>query len=256
MNMLFQSVKCTSFRPNSVKVSEEAVIFEKPVSLFVNGEQWLTFMCTPSNLEELAIGFLFNEDLISNKSQIANVYVCKNKDIVDVWLYHSVEEPRSWKRTSGCTGGYTSLEHTNKPSESQKIPFRLSTKTIQELIHKFNKSQNLYKVTGGVHSSAISDGKEILKAMEDIGRHNTLDKLAGYYILEQINSYPPVILSTGRISSEMLQKAAHLGAQILISRTSATSLSVEMAESLGITLIGYARGNRLTVYSHPERIIV
>lgn len=255
MNMLFQSIECTNIRPNSVNITEEAVIYEKPVNLFVNGNQWLTFMCTPSNIKELAVGFLFNEDKIASKKEIANIHVCNNQDIVDVWLHHSVEQPISWKRTSGCTGGYSSLEQTkNKPSFQPGSP-KLSTHNIQDLINKFNKSQNLYKVTGGVHASAISDGKDIIKVMEDIGRHNTLDKLSGFYILEQIAAIPLAILSTGRISSEMLLKASQLGTPILISRTSATSLSVEMAADFGITLIGYARGNRLTVYSHPDRIL-
>jgi len=116
-------------------------------------------------------------------------------------------------------------------------------------------SQELYRETGGVHTSALSDGEKILIVAEDIGRHNTLDKIAGRCLMENIWPDERILLTTGRISSEMLQKAARLGADAVISRTAPSSLAVEMAESLGITLIGYARRDRFNVYAHEERIV-
>ena len=115
-------------------------------------------------------------------------------------------------------------------------------------------SQAIYTKTGGVHSSAISDGRQILHIAEDIGRHNTLDKIAGLHLINNSNLDNQIILTTGRISSEMLQKSHRIGASIVISRTSPSSLSHELAHSLGITLIGYARRDRFRVYTHHERI--
>jgi FdhD protein len=116
------------------------------------------------------------------------------------------------------------------------------------------ESQDLYRETGGVHTSALSDGEKVLLSAEDIGRHNTLDKIAGLCLMDNVWPVTRILITTGRISSEMLQKAARLQAPILISRTSPSSLSIEMAERYGITLIGYARTNRFNVYSGGQRV--
>jgi len=114
--------------------------------------------------------------------------------------------------------------------------------------------QTLYRQTGGVHTSILSDGKRSILGAEDIGRHNTLDKLAGQMLMNGIKTNASVILTTGRISSEMMQKAIRLGVSVVISRTSPSSMSVELAEKQGITLIGYAKRHRFNVYTHAERI--
>jgi FdhD protein len=115
--------------------------------------------------------------------------------------------------------------------------------------------QELYRAARGVHCSALSNGRQILTHAEDIGRHNTLDKLAGQVLLEDLHPDPVVILTTGRVSSEMLQKSARLGASAVVSRTSPTSQSVALAEQLSITLAGYARRTQLFIYTHPERVL-
>jgi FdhD protein len=116
------------------------------------------------------------------------------------------------------------------------------------------ESQSLYRETGGVHTSALSDGENLILSAEDIGRHNTLDKIAGLCLMKKVFPEKRILITTGRISSEMLQKAARLGVPILISRTSPSSLSIEMAERYGITLIGYARKHRFNVYSNSQRV--
>ena len=245
--------KITQYKNEEISSPEEEVIVEKPVSLTVNGNVWLTFMCTPNDLEALAAGFLFNENVIESKDDIADIYICENQDNVDIWLNKKAEEPNNWRRTSGCTGGYTAavLEEI-KPVKSKGMT--LSPESILRLIRQLFDSQEIYRKTGGVHSSGLSDGDKILIVTEDVGRHNTLDKIAGKYILEDVKGKPMVLMSTGRISSEMLQKAARLQVPVLVSRTSPTSMSVELAKKLGITLIGYARGHRFNIYTHPERI--
>jgi len=234
---------------------DESTIVEMPVSLTINGQPWLTFMCTPVDLEALAVGFLFNEGVIDSMQEVADVRPCEHGDNVDVWLSRSVEQPRSWRRTSGCTGGMTAVDLLAKPDISFDLQQpAVSADAIGHLVDLLFESQDLYRQTGGVHTSALSDGREVLLSAEDIGRHNTLDKIAGLCVMHNLWPEVRILITTGRISSEMLQKAARLGAPILISRTSPSSLSIEMAERYGVTLIGYARRNRYNVYTHPQRI--
>jgi FdhD protein len=233
---------------------DAGIVAEKPVSLTVNGQLWLTFMCTPSSLDALAVGFLFNEGVINSSDDIASVKSCANKDNIDVWLNFSVEEPTNWRRTSGCTGGYTSVK-TQSNTPPILNGYVISPQKIIELVSELFEKQKIYRQVGGVHTSILCDGEDSFIMAEDIGRHNTLDKIAGRYILEQIEFENKILITTGRVSSEMLQKAARINASIVISRTSPSSLSIEMANDSGITLIGYARRNRFNIYTKPERIL-
>jgi FdhD protein len=234
---------------------DSQTIVETPVSLTVNGQVWLTFMCTPIDLEAMAIGFLYNEGILEKMGEVADVRLCEHGDNVDVWLNRSVEQPTSWRRTSGCTGGVTAVDALARldVSFSGGQP-EVTPEAIGHLIEQLFNSQTLYRETGGVHTSALSDGNEIVLVAEDIGRHNTLDKIAGLCLMKNVQLQTRILLTTGRISSEMLQKAARMNVPILISRTSPSSLSIEMAERYGVTLIGYARTHRFNVYTDFQRI--
>lgn len=237
------------------KSLDAETIVETPVSLTVNGEVWLTFMCTPLHLEALAVGFLYNEGIIQTKDEIADVRVCEHGDNVDVWLHHAASQPKSWRRTSGCTGGVTAVDlFVRENITLSESMLQVAPEAIGHLVEKLFEAQSLYRETGGVHTSALSDGEHILLVAEDIGRHNTLDKIAGMCLMQNIWPEQRILITTGRISSEMLQKAARLGVPILISRTSPSSLSIEMAERYGMTLIGYARRHRFNVYTHRQRL--
>lgn len=234
---------------------EGKVIREAAVTLTVNGEIWLTSMCTPTQLEALAVGFLYNEGFINSTKEIIDVRVCASGDNVDVWLNHAVQKPSQWRRTSGCSGGLTgtdqdSIQPVKSSGETFDPDFLLTS--MDQLLHV----QELYREVRGVHCSALSDGTQIRLQAEDIGRHNTLDKLAGLFLMSNPAWKPRVVLTTGRVSSEMLQKCARIGAGLLISRTSPTSTSIHLAEKMGITLIGYARRDQFLVYAHPERLLI
>lgn len=230
------------------------VAVETPVTLMVNGETWLTFMCTPNDLDALAVGFLFNEGVIEKRREIVDIRICSSGAVVDVWLHGRVEEPKEWKRTSGCTGGYSAAdEHSLTPLKNDDAS--LTALNVNELVEKLFGSQDLYRKVGGVHTSVLSDGSDVNIIAEDIGRHNSLDKLSGRLLLEDIHFSKKILLTTGRISSDMIQKSARIGASIVISRTSPSSLSIELAKKWGITLIGYARRNQFNVYTHPNRIV-
>ena len=250
-----KSIHYERFEFQKWQAYDAETIVEAPVSLTVNGDVWLTFMCTPVELEAMAVGFLYNEGIIEKWNEVADVRVCEHGDNVDMWLKHEAEQPKSWRRTSGCTGGVTAVETLAriKVSFEDDQP-KIAPETIGHLIEILFESQDLYRETGGVHTSVLSDGEKVLLSADDIGRHNTLDKIAGLCLMKDIWPETRILISTGRISSEMLQKAARLGAPIVISRTSPSSLSIEMAEHYGITLIGYARRNRFNVYTNIQRV--
>jgi FdhD protein len=255
MNTPQKSIHYEQYEYKKWKSFDAATIVETPVSLTVNGEVWLTFMCTPVNLEALAVGFLYNEGIIEKMSEVEDARVCEHGDNIDVWLNHEAKQPTSWRRTSGCTGGVTAVDLLAKPNVSLNgNNLKIQPEMIGYLVELLFEAQSLYRKTGGVHTSALCDGERILLSAEDIGRHNTLDKIAGLCLMEDIWPEVRILITTGRISSEMLQKAAQLNVPILISRTSPSSLSIEMAERYGITLIGYARKHRFNVYSNTQRV--
>lgn len=237
---------------------EASVPAERVVSLSVNAQDWLSFTCTPAALDALAVGFLYNEGVIAGRDELAAVTVCHQDTHVDVWLTHAAERPAQWLRTSGCSGGQTAVPTWAPDTGAQpgnaigKIP--IHPLAIVHGMEQLLEAQDLYRTTGGIHGSALSDGETLRLQAEDIGRHNTLDKLAGWMILTGLQISPLMVLTTGRVSSEMLQKSARMGAGVVASRTSPTTQSVQMAEELGIVLAGYARRGRFTVYTHAERL--
>lgn len=234
--------------------AQTQVVTEATVSLTVNSEIWLSFLCTPTHLEALAVGFLFNEHIIQSYSEIAAVHVCKSEDNVDVWLTKPVQRPAQWLRTSGCGGGYTQSK-SQSPDRPVSNFQPVSPEALLDSMGQLLETQDIYREARGVHCSALSNGQRILYQVEDIGRHNTLDKLAGRLLLEPVTVSPKIILTTGRISSEMMTKAIRLGVEVVVSRTSPTTHSIQLAKAAGITLIGYARRTEFFVYTHPERLM-
>lgn len=255
MNLSEKPIRYEQYEFQKWKSVDAGTIVETPVSLTVNGKVWVTFMCTPVHLEALAVGFLYNEGVIEKLSEVVDVRLCEHGDNVDVWLDRTVDEPDSWRRTSGCTGGMTAVDLLSDPNVSlADNQLFIPPEKIGELIEMLFEYQFLYRKTGGVHTSVLSDGEKILTSAEDIGRHNTLDKIAGLCLMNDVRLAPRILVTTGRISSEMLQKSARLNAPIIISRTSPSSLSIEMAERYGVTLIGYAKKHRFNVYTHMHRV--
>ena len=124
------------------------------------------------------------------------------------------------------------------------------------MVKKFQMKSELYKTTGGTHSAALSDGENILIFHEDIGRHNAVDKVIGDAFLQQIRLDDKILITSGRVSSEILLKVAKGGIPLLVAISAPTDMAVELANKLGITLIGFARGKRMNVYTHEERIKV
>lgn len=238
------------WRANKTEVIDEASLL-----LYVNGQELVTLMCTPVNSDWLALGFMRNEGIIAGMDEIEIIRVNPNGCCVQVWLNHSFKKPKRIIITTGCVGGVT-FDDPSLGIEPLTDTLRIDSQSIQRTINNLQSSESLYARSRGVHASGLMEPKsgQLLVVAEDVGRHNSIDKVHGACLVEGINPRGRVLLTTGRISSEMLRKGAVMGCPIVASRTSPTSLSVEMAQAWNITLIGYVRGGGMQVYSHPERL--
>jgi FdhD protein len=230
------------------------VVTERPLTILVNGQELATMMSTPVKLDCLVVGFLSFEGIIQDLSEIASLEIHEEMGLVEVTLTKPFTPPIRRVFTSGCSGGITfSLALQQYPPVlSEEL---LRPEQVYPLMRELFNACTLYMATRGVHGAALSDGEKLLIVAEDVGRHNALDKIMGEALLRGIPTQGCLLLSTGRISSEMLRKGAHMGTPFIISRTSPTSLAIQGAKQLGITLIGYARGDSFNVYTHPERIL-
>ncbi len=231
------------------------VIEEGMVTIFVNGLELASLMCTPIDPAQLALGFLANEGLIEAYSEVAVEYVCAAGDCVDIWLNKPVwDRPLRKVITSGCGGGLTFADLAAE-QEPVRAELPIEPQRISSLMVSMQTRAGLYARARGVHTSALSDGDNLIAVAEDIGRHNTIDRLRGECLRQGIDTRGRLLLATGRISSEMIHKAARMGIPIVASRTSPTSASIELARAWNITLCGYVRRRRMNVYTHPERLM-
>ena len=227
---------------------------EDIVTLYVNGQPLVSVTCTPTHLEELALGFLFNEDLIDQLDDVAVVEVCGGGRCVDVWLEHDIEVPQLRIITSGCSGG-TTFEDVVSIHHEVSSDRRVTPRQVTQLMDELSRQATLYHRSGGVHTAGLSDGERLVCVTEDVGRHNALDKVAGMCLRERRCLDDCILLTSGRISSEMVQKVARMGVPIVVSRTSPTSLSVQLAQAWGVTLIGYTRRRSFRVYAGEGRVM-
>lgn len=240
------------------EVTDE-IAAELPVRLVMNNEPFVTLLCTPTDLEELAVGFLLSEGIVRKKSSIKKLIVDEGDAVVTIELS---DLPDNWQRmfekktiSSGCGRGITFTNHGKELDTRVKTKGPVMTlEGIRKLLRDFRNISSLYLSTGGVHSAGLSDGKSILFFAEDIGRHNAVDKLIGRAFLQSVSIRDKILLTSGRVTSEIITKAGRNGFPILISRAAPSCMSISYAEDMGITLIGFARGNRMNIYTWPNRI--
>ncbi|HYU19973.1 MAG TPA: formate dehydrogenase accessory sulfurtransferase FdhD [Chloroflexota bacterium] len=247
------------FRADTGQAVEEAVIAEIRLTIFVDGQELVQLMCSPHQLNALVVGFLYLEGLIETVDDVDCARVCLEDRVAEVRLGRRLlEVPKRKIITSGCTGGMSFglyLEELQRFRVADGL-VRIEPGRVYGLLRQLHEHAHLYRKSGGVHTSLLADSAgEVLVVAEDIGRHNTLDKIEGECLLRGIATAGRVIIASGRISSEMLLKAAIMGVPIVGSRTSPTQLAITMAELLNITVIGYIRSASMNVYTHPWRIL-
>ena len=242
------------YRGGSFESLELPVVEEQSLTIFVNGRELATLQCTPTKLDCLVLGFLSFEGIIEGLEEIRLLEVFPEDAVADVRLNKEFTPPRRRIFTSGCTGGIT----FGMPMEGfQAFPEEATLHPEQAfaLMKQLYAEARLYRESRGIHAAAMADGEKLILVAEDVGRHNALDKILGEALLRGISTAGNILLSTGRISSEMLRKGAHMRTPFVLSRTSPTILAIQAAKRFGITVIGYVRGEGFNVYSHPERLL-
>lgn len=233
---------------------------ETPVTIYMNDVEVSTVQATPEDLEEMAAGFLVAEGLLHDRDALLSVIADYKRGMVYVSSGESVPDDMVYKTryvTSGCGKGVTfsSVGHA-RDLEPVTSTMSVSSTTLYDLVGQMARGAVRYRDTGGMHACALAHGESLVLLREDVGRHNALDKLLGRAWLDRVTTTDAVLVTSGRISYEMAVKAAKSRVPIVVSRTAVTDLAVEIAAELGITLVGYARGGRLVVYTHPQRVHV
>ncbi|HXX58736.1 MAG TPA: formate dehydrogenase accessory sulfurtransferase FdhD [Thermodesulfovibrionales bacterium] len=234
------------------ELSDDSLALEKKVRISVNDREIISLYCTPLMIRELVVGLLMTEGIIQG-NWCADRMGIEYGDEIRVNIPAEGEVSMEGKTvTSGCVGGIT----FDKKIESGPIhdAFTINKADLKNIYGEFQRKSELYKITGCIHSAALSDGRSLICFAEDIGRHNAVDKVIGYAVLEHIPLSGKLLLASGRISSEIATKCSRWGIPLLVTRTAPTHLAVEIAERMHVTLVGFMRGNRFNVYTHPERI--
>ena len=252
----------TSNHRLSVNVNEEEewVALEINLKININGKELVRFACSPIDCKDLAIGFLFTEGIISGLEGIDSIFYNKNTHLVEINLSDKSKFSHSdWQTSrtmsSGCGQGVISkLEYKRKNLIPINFKVNTNPRCLSQLFYHLKTNSEWYEKTGCIHQVTLFNNDETVIVREDIGRHNAVDKVIGAALQCSLNFEETIMNCSGRLSSDMILKAAKARIPIVVSRAAPTSLALDIADELGITLIGFARGKRMNIYSHPERI--
>jgi len=238
---------------------EARVVVERPLTLFLNGQEIVTMMTIGDHPDWLAVGYLANQNMLLPDDTVTGVDYDDDLGVVVVRTDRETDyEARLKKKTltSGCAQGTVfgdlmeSLEGVTLDPDA-----RLRTSWLYALTKEINTTPSLYLAAGAIHGCVLCEGDRPLVYMEDVGRHNAADKIAGYMRLNDVRADDKIFYTTGRLTSEMVIKTVHMGIPILVSRSGFTAWGVELAREAGLTLIGRARGKRFVALAGDERIV-
>lgn len=231
---------------------EDTVAEEKRLRILINGKEVLGLYCTPLMVRELAVGLIMSEGIAEGLCTERMSILYGDEITVDVPAEGEVRTSGG-SITSGCVGGITFKKNLTDTARGERTSIKRST--LKGLFNKFHRRSSLYELTGCVHSAALSDGEDIVCFAEDIGRHNAVDKAIGCAVLEGVDPRGMIMLASGRLSSEIVAKCARWAVPVVASRTAPTYLALKIASETGVTVVGFVRGDRMNVYTYPERIV-
>ena len=234
------------------------IIKEGALTIFLNKQEIVTLMCILDHPIYLAIGYLLNQNMIGEKDKIRSIDFDEDLNLIVVRTNKKTNYEKILKKkiiTSGCAQG-TVFGNIYEEIEKIKITSKITIrhKWIYEISKKINQIPSLYLEAGAVHGCVIINKNKPIIYMEDVGRHNAVDKISGYMFLNNINPGNKIFYTTGRLTSEMIIKTVKMKIPILISRSGFTSWGVEIAKKTNLTLIGRAKGKRYTILSGHKRL--
>lgn len=239
---------------------EDEIAAEYPLTIRLDGEEFATIVCSPSHLEEMTTGFLASEGIIRQAEEIQSLRLDEERGFVYVELHikQSTSKHDYAKRMIGsCCGKSRQFYFQNdaRTARTSTSSVRITPSQCVHLIEQLQQGSDEFKRTGGFHNAALCSATELLAVRSDIGRHNALDKLFGYRLQHKLPITDKIIAFSGRMSSEVVLKAAKIGVGILLSKSAPTDLALKLAHDLGITCAGFIRGQEMNIYTHAERII-
>ena len=243
---------------NGKEVSTKVTI-ERPLTLYLNSQEIVTMMTIGDYPEYLAIGYLLNQNMLYPEDKIISIDYDQDLAVVVVRTHNETnfeDKLRKKTLTSGCAQGTIFgdlMEHVEKTRFAYNTS--ISTSVIFSLLNKINTTPSLYLESGAIHGCVLAETDHPIVYMEDVGRHNAVDKIAGYMRQENIEPEDKIFYTTGRLTSEMIIKTIHMGIPILISRSGFTEWGVSLAKKANLTLIGRAKGKRFIALSGENRII-
>jgi len=238
------------------KSINDTVVAEHALKINLGKKELVTLLCSPEKLEYLAIGFLCSEGLIKGKEDLKEIVLDENQDVIEIATaeHANIAKNGASKRLIGSSGGRgispPFLDHHKVESTLTITPIEIFN-LIEEFVHR----SEIFEATGGVHSAALCDTQHILVFSEDIGRHNAIDKVFGECLLKALPTDDHIVITSGRVSSEIVSKVVKRNIPILISKSAPTNRGVELAADLGITLIGFVREGRMNLYTHARRVV-
>ncbi len=233
---------------------ERRVVAEYPLRLRVNDRDLVTLVCSPHQLNFLLAGFFRLQGFIDSLDDILSMGVCDDYGLAELRIRTELPVQLQPTLTSGCGTGVAFNLPQALLDLSRQRQRNYRSESLFALMKDLQGLTEQYRSHGGIHSAAIGDADGLLLHAEDIGRHNTLDRIAGEALFKAIELQDKMLVTSGRVSTEMVAKAARLGVGLIASRTSPTDKAVELCEQAGITLIGYLRGNSMEIYSHPQQL--
>lgn len=242
--------------------TDDLIVTEFPVTIKLNGEEFATLVCTPEYIEDMAIGFLASEGVIRSYDDIDDLWTQEQEGFVHIKTAQFnplFQKFHSKRYITSCCGksrqGFVFFNDARIAKKMHDVELTLSFKDCFKFMKDLQDQATMFNQTGGVHNAALYDQNGLVLSRMDIGRHNALDKIYGYCLKHQIPMKDKIVAFSGRISSEILLKVSKLGCAVLLSKSAPTALSIELAENLGITTVGFIRGNSCNVYTHPHRIV-